>query len=86
VRHAERTAQDARRLGKLAHELEAEVAQQPAWWVTLRKHGETQAPRLSATAASVAADYRELAFEVLNVLRSMEQAGAALGTAGSEHE
>jgi len=82
VRHAERTAQDARRLGKLAHELEAEAAQQPAWWVTLRNHGEPQAPRLSATAASVAADYRELAYEVLNVLRSMEQNGAALGTAG----
>lgn len=82
VRHAERTAQDARRLGKLAHELEAEAAQQPAWWVALRDHGEPQAPRLSATAASVAADYRELAYEVLNVLRSMEQSGAALGTAG----
>ena len=80
VRHAERTAQDARRLGKLAHELEAEAAQQPAWWVALRNHGKPQAPRLSATAASVAADYRELAYEVLNVLRSMEEGGATLET------
>jgi chromosome partitioning protein len=82
VRHAERTAQDARRLGKLAHELEAEAAQQPAWWVRLRNRSEPRAPQLSATAASVAADYRELAYEVLTVLRSMEQAGAGLGTVG----
>jgi chromosome partitioning protein len=82
VRHAERTAQDARRLGKLAHELEAEAAQQPAWWVRLRNRSEPRAPQLSATAASVAADYRELAYEVLTVLRSMEQADAGLGTVG----
>lgn len=80
VRHAERTAQDARRLGKLAHELEVEAAQQPAWWESLRK-GEG-ARRLSSTAASVAADYRNLAFEVLNVLRSMEETAPA-ATVGS---
>lgn len=39
IRHAERTAQDARRLGKLAHELEREAAAQPAWWAVLRESG-----------------------------------------------
>ena len=51
IRHAERTAQDARRLGKLAHELEIEVAAQPAWWEALRQ--DIRAPRVSATAASL---------------------------------
>lgn len=74
VRHSERTALDARRLGKLAHELEVEAAQQPAWWEDLRRPTtEARVPRLSATAASVAADYRELAYEVLAVLRAIEQ-------------
>jgi cellulose biosynthesis protein BcsQ len=76
VRHAERTAVDGRRLGKLAHELEMEAANQPAWWEALRdpKRGSTR--RISSTAASVAADYRELAAEMLNVLRAVESAEA----------
>ena len=72
IRHAERTAQDARRLGKLAHELEIEVAAQPAWWETLRL--DIRAPRVSATAASVAGDYRALGVEVLTALQTAEEA------------
>jgi cellulose biosynthesis protein BcsQ len=71
IRHAERTAQDARRLGKLAHELEREVAAQPAWWASLREGG-TTTPRLSPTAASVAGDYRDLGVELLTLLREAE--------------
>jgi chromosome partitioning protein len=71
IRHAERTAQDARRLGKLAHELEREVAAQPAWWASLREGG-TATPRLSPTAASVAGDYRDLGVELLTLLREAE--------------
>lgn len=83
VRHSERTALDARRLGKLAHELEVEAAQQPAWWEALRTPANGAAvPRVSATAASVAADYRELAYEVLSVLRAMEET-TATDTAGA---
>jgi cellulose biosynthesis protein BcsQ len=81
IRHAERTAQDARRLGKLAHELEIEVAAQPAWWEALRSNIRT--PRISATAASVAGDYRALGVEVLTALQAAEEAersGAAGGT------
>lgn len=75
IRHAERTALDARRLGKLAHELEAELDAQPAWWEALRSEAPTK-PRISATAASVATDYRNLAVEVLTVLRAAEEAAA----------
>lgn len=75
VRHAERTAQDARRLGKLAHELEVELASQPAWWEALR-NGTSSGPRLSKTAASVAADYRNLAYEILTILRAAEEQSA----------
>lgn len=71
IRHAERTAQDARRLGKLAHELELEAAAQPAWWAALRE-GATATRRISPTAASVAGDYRELGIELLTLLRAAE--------------
>jgi cellulose biosynthesis protein BcsQ len=84
IRHAERTAQDARRLGKLAQELEIEVAAQPAWWEALRQ--DLRAPRVSATAASVAGDYRALGVEVLKVLQAAEdaeRAGAVGGAAAS---
>jgi chromosome partitioning protein len=84
IRHAERTAQDARRLGKLAHELEIEAAAQPAWWEALRQ--DIRAPRVSATAASVAGDYRALGVEVLKVLQAAEdaeRAGAPGGAAAS---
>ncbi|MEU7818001.1 ParA family protein [Pseudonocardia sp. NPDC049154] len=72
IRHAERTAQDARRLGKLAHELEVEAAAQPAWWEELRTG--TRTKRISATAASVAGDYRALGVEVLSALQAAEEA------------
>ena len=74
IRHAERTAQDARRLGRLAHELEQEAAAQPAWWAVLRETAAGAPPprRLSATAASVAGDYRDLGVELLTLLRTAE--------------
>lgn len=76
IRYAEKTAQDARRLGKLAHELEEELASQPAWWESLRT-GKPGSSRLSSTAASVSADYRDLAAEVLDVLRQAEEVAVA---------
>jgi cellulose biosynthesis protein BcsQ len=79
IRHAERTGVDARKWGKLAHELEAEAASQPAWWEALRTGGQDNAPRISKTAASVAADYRELAVEILTVLREAEAAALQEG-------
>ncbi|MDQ1650811.1 MAG: chromosome partitioning protein, partial [Cryptosporangiaceae bacterium] len=84
IRHSERVGRDSRKLGKLAHELEVAAAHQPAWWEALRR-GEKTA-RISSTAASVSADYQELATEVLQVLAAAEQdqdgrhAAAAAGT------
>ncbi|ANY10691.1 ParA family protein [Pseudonocardia sp. HH130630-07] len=72
IRFSEKTAQDGRRLGRLAHELEEDLAGQPAWWTELRE-GKRSGPRISATAASVAGDYRDLALEVLAVLRHAEE-------------
>lgn len=76
IRHSERTGVDARRWGKLAHELEADLAAQPAWWKVLRDGADGSRPRVSSTSASVAADYRELAVEILTVLREAEGEGA----------
>ena len=70
IRHAERTAQDARRLGRLAHELEIDAAAQPAWWEALKM--DIRAPRLSASAAGVAGDYRALGVEVLTAVQAAE--------------
>ncbi|MFP5070916.1 ParA family protein [Pseudonocardia nantongensis] len=72
IRFSEKTAQNGRRLGRLAHELEEDLAAQPAWWKALRE-GKRHGPRISATAASVAGDYRDLALEVLAVLRETEE-------------
>ena len=73
IRHAERTGVDARGRGKLAHELEADLAAQPAWWEMLRDGGQAgSTTRISKTSASVAADYRQLALEILTVLREAE--------------
>jgi cellulose biosynthesis protein BcsQ len=72
IRHSERTGVDARKWGKLAHELEADLASQPAWWQALREGSQASGARVSKTSASVAADYRELAVEILTVLREAE--------------
>jgi chromosome partitioning protein len=72
VGHSERLANDARDLGKVAHELESEAAQQPAWWESLRA-GAPAGRRIAATAGTVAEDYRQLGTEVLNLLAAAEQ-------------
>ena len=79
IRHAERTAQDARRLGRLAHELEQEVAAQPAWRAALLEGTSktSSGRRLSPTAASVAGDYRDLGVELLTLLRAAEETTTA---------
>lgn len=73
IRFSERVARDARRTGRLAHELEIEAAAQPAFWEALRA-GEKAGPRFSAATASVSADFRALAGEVLDILAAQEQA------------
>jgi chromosome partitioning protein len=74
IRSSERTAKDCRDRGLLAHELEADIANQPSWWEALR-NGEKPV-RTSATVASLAADYRDLAVETLQVLAAAEARAA----------
>jgi chromosome partitioning protein len=72
VRYSERYAHEGREKGRLAHELEVDAANQPAWWKSLRA-GEKSTRRLPASViASVSADFREVAAEVLDALASRE--------------
>lgn len=71
IRYSERTARDARRLGRLAHELEIDAAAQPAWWAALR-NGDKPGRRLPATVGAVSADFRALAGELLDALAAAE--------------
>jgi hypothetical protein len=57
--------QGLRRQLAAVRDLEIEVAAQPAWWEALRS--DIRTPRVSATAASVAGDYRALGVEVHDV-------------------
>lgn len=70
IRYSERVARDARRAGKLAHELEIEAAAQPAFWEALRQG--RKPGRHSTATASVSADFRALAAEVLDIIAAQE--------------
>ena len=74
VRYVEAAAVDARRRGQLVHELERDVAAQPAFHARLRDP-DSSAP-LAASAVGLAADYAALAREVLARLATREQVAA----------
>uniref|UniRef100_UPI003F4929BC ParA family protein n=1 Tax=Sphaerisporangium sp. CA-236357 TaxID=3240030 RepID=UPI003F4929BC len=83
IGHSERIAMDTRALGRVAHELESDAANQPSWWEALRSGKDSNsaaatpiARRIPPTASSVAEDYRRLAAEVLDLLATAEGAGA----------
>ncbi|MFE3454984.1 ParA family protein [Nonomuraea sp. NPDC059194] len=71
IGHSEKLANDAREAGRVAHELESDAANQPAWWETLRAGAAPQA-RIAATAGNVAEDYRQLGAEILQLLAAVE--------------
>ncbi|MBG0826147.1 ParA family protein [Planomonospora sp. ID91781] len=73
IGHSERIAAESRASGRVAHELESDAANQPAWWQSLRA-GERGARRIPPTAGNVAEDYRKLAAEVLDLLAAAEGA------------
>ncbi|MDQ0808746.1 chromosome partitioning protein [Streptomyces sp. B3I7] len=64
VRHSEAVGQDARSHGRLVHELELAVANNPKFW-DLRAGRAAAGARVSATSASVAEDLATLAREIL---------------------
>lgn len=72
IRYSERYAREGRKLGRLAHELEVDAANQPAWWEALR-NGDRPGRRLPATVASVSADFRQVAAEVLDAVATQQQ-------------
>jgi chromosome partitioning protein len=83
VGHSEKIATTSRALGRVAHELESDAANQPAWWAALRRSEDSnpaepaspRTQRIPATASNVAEDYRRLAAEVLDLL-AVAEAGA----------
>lgn len=72
IRHSEGVAHAAREKGRLAHELEDESRNGPAWWKVRR--GEAQASDAPRTASGVAEDYQQLASEIVTRITTAEQA------------
>jgi len=72
IRYSERYAREGRKHGRLAHELEMDAANQPAWWEALRNGGKP-GRRLPATVASVSADFGGIAGQVLDVLAADQE-------------
>lgn len=70
IRHVERTARDCRRFGKVAHELQADLAAGPSRFEILR--GTASGPDIGDSASSLAADYMDLAFEILRRIAALE--------------
>ena len=75
VRHSPSFAQQSRKYGKLAHELEGIAAAQPKWWQTIGSAPEVEllnAERVSDTSGKVAADLQALAKEVIARITTAE--------------
>ncbi|MBP5880702.1 ParA family protein [Streptomyces scabiei] len=73
IRHAEAVGVDARARGQLVHELEEAVASNPKFW-DLRAGRVQRDQMVSATSASVAEDFANLAREVLTRAAELEAA------------
>jgi len=75
VRHAEAPAQEARRHGKLAHELDEAVRSGPKFWERIRGTVDETGPR-SRSALGLADDFHALAGEALQRIIAAESAPA----------
>jgi chromosome partitioning protein len=74
IRYAEAAAVESRRRGVPVHELEAAGIAGPAWWERLRSPGRSAEAVVPGSAASLAADYADLAGEVLRAIQEREAA------------
>lgn len=72
IRHSTSVAQQARRFGKLVHELDEYAKAQPEWWRIRR--GEAAGERVTRTASSVADDLHALTSEIMERLATREAA------------
>jgi hypothetical protein len=73
VRYVEAAADDARDGGQLAHELEREVLDGPAWYEALRNPAlRSQRLASSTSAGGLASDYQRIAEELLGNLQAAE--------------
>lgn len=72
IRHSISVAQQARRYGKLVHELDEFAKKQPEWWRVRR--GEAAGERVTRTASSVADDLHALTTEIMERLMQREAA------------
>lgn len=72
VRYAEAAAVEARRRGIPVHELEAAGVDGPKWYERLRDRSLGATAAVPGSAASLAADYAELAQEILLALQARE--------------
>jgi hypothetical protein len=74
IRHSEKVGQQARARGRLAHELEVEMADQKAWLLEALRKGEPVSARPSSTTVGVASDLRALASVMLDRISEWEAA------------
>lgn len=72
IRYAEAAADESRRRGVVAHELDAAKAGDVPWWERMRDPGAASAPPVPGSAGSLAADYAALSHEVLTLISEAE--------------
>ena len=72
IRYAEAAADESRRRGVVAHELDAAKAGDVPWWGRMRDPGAASAPPVPGSAGSLAADYAALSHEVLTLISEAE--------------
>jgi chromosome partitioning protein len=72
IRYAEAAADEGRRRGVVAHELDAAKAGDVPWWERLRDPKSATQPLVPGSATSLAADYAALTHEVLTLMSSAE--------------
>ncbi|MFC7331382.1 ParA family protein [Marinactinospora rubrisoli] len=74
IGYSEALAQEARNDGKLAHELEALAAEQPAWWKALKDRADGKdIKRVPSTATNVSSDYSNVCVEMIDIITAAEE-------------
>ena len=73
VGYSEALARAMRDQGKLAHEMEKEAADQPAWWEVLRAGGKDATQRVPGTATNISSDYSQICVEMVEIIMTYEE-------------